>query len=291
MTHLQFQVFVAVVEARSFTKAAHALGFTQSAVSQIIGSLESELGITLLHRSRSGVTPTKIGERMLQHIRKILHVTDCMKQEASAFLGIEAGTLRIGSIPSISAKLLPGLITSFKKLFPAFELVLFEGSKDEVTKWVSDSVVDLGFVSLPTPELQTIPLMEDEMILFLPADHRLKDAPYVTFAQMKGHCFIMPKADCIRQVLEANGLDPVSKYEVNETSTILTMVQEGIGYTILPQLALPENLPNVQPIPLQPKVTRQIALAVRTFQCISPAAAEFLVHAQEYVQKLKATRE
>lgn len=109
--------------------------------------------------------------------------------------------------------------------------------------------------------------------------------PFVTFSQMKDHCFIMPKADCIRQVLEANALNPVSKYEVRETSTVLTMVQEGIGYTILPELALPENLPKVRAISLKPKVTRKIGLAVRNFQSVPPAAAEFLVHAQEYVKK------
>jgi DNA-binding transcriptional LysR family regulator len=288
VTLLQFQVLVAVIESKSFTKAAEMLGMTQSAVSQTISSLESALGVKLLIRSRRGITPTKIGERMLLHVREILRLTTLIKQEASASAGLEIGTLRIGSIPSVAAKWLPGVIGSFKNRFPGIELILFEGSHEEVRDWVVNSVVDLGFFTLPCDGVQEIPLLKDNLKVFLPPNHPLNDQPALSLQQIAGDPFIMPKADCeslIREVFAAERLVPNVQFEVRDTATILAMVQEGIGVTLLPELAIPTSLPNVKTSDLIPFAKRSVGLGVRCLQTVPPAGAEFICHTQEYVKK------
>ncbi|MEK5028587.1 LysR family transcriptional regulator [Paenibacillus sp. FSL M7-1046] len=287
MTLTQLQVLIAVSEHKNFTRAADALGFTQSAVSQMINSLEKELGILLFHRNRRGISTSYIGERMIQHAREILRITSCMREESSASLGLEAGTLRIGVIPSVSAKVLPGLIGSFREQFPQIDIVLFEGSYEEIHSWISGSVIDVGFTTTPDKELHTFPLLQDQMKVFVSSDSPLKDEPFLTFDQLRGKCFIMVKDYGIQKLLQAHGNVPNVTFEVRDPATILSMVQERVGVTILPELFMPEVLPKVTAVPLRPAITREVVLAVRDFQYVSPVAAEFIVHSQNYMKKVE----
>ncbi|MET3292932.1 UNVERIFIED_CONTAM: DNA-binding transcriptional LysR family regulator [Brevibacillus sp. OAP136] len=290
MTHTQLHVFITVAETRNFTRAAEALGFTQSAVSQMIRSLEDELGITLFSRSRSGIAITSIGERMLQHAREMLRITSCMKEEADAYQGIETGTLRIGSIHSVSNRILPGLIGSFRKRYPQVEIVLFEGEHAEVNHWLAGSVVDVGFTIHPEKDVHVFPLVRDEMLVVVPDDHPLRTEAALSFEQIADKCFIMLKDDCMKKLLHENGIVPVSTFEVRDAGTILAMVQEWVGVTILPELYMPDRLPKVAPIPLRPAISRELVMAVRDLQTVSPMTAEFILHAQSvFAAKEKST--
>ncbi|USG65002.1 LysR family transcriptional regulator [Brevibacillus ruminantium] len=283
MTLAQLQVFIAVAEAKSFTRAADTLSFTQSAVSQMILSLEKELGVPLFNRGRKGVSTTAIGERMLKQAREILQIISCMKQEASASKGIETGTLRIGSIHTVSTRLLPCLIGSFRKLYPQVEIVLFEGEYAEVNSWITSSVVDVAFTTKPAPEMDYTRLTRDEMMVFVPEDHPLRHEPSLTFSQIQDKCFLMPKDECIKKLLLDHGLASTITLEVRDVTTLLAMVQEWVGVTILPELYMPETLPRVVAIPLRPAITRELVIATRSFDQISPVAAEFILHTQHYL--------
>ncbi|TQR33371.1 LysR family transcriptional regulator [Brevibacillus brevis] len=289
MTLTQLQVFVAAAKAGSFTRAAEEIGFTQSAVSQMIQSLEKELGVSLFQRSRSGITPTSIGERMLSHARDILNITSCMTEEANVARGISSGTLRIASIPSVASRFLPGLLGSFRKRFPAVDILLLEGDSDEISNWLHNSVVDIAFTVMPDKEMQTLPLLQDEMMVILPDTHPLKDSQTLRFSEIAERCFIMPKDGCIRKMLQENHITPTVTFEVREVYTILTMVQEYIGVTIMPELYMPPVIPKVVAIPLSPPITREVVLAVRNWQSISPLTAEFAVHSQQYVKGMDFT--
>lgn len=287
MTLLQLEVFLAVCQARSFTQAGERLNMTQSAVSQAVANLERELGVTLLHRSRQGITITHIGERMLAHVREIARHTNCMQQEAAAAAGAETGTLRIASIPSVSAKLLPGMLASFKSSFPLVQTVMFEGGYEEVHSWLTNHVVDVGIVTLPVSGLDVVELVQDQLLLFLPETHALIRETAVSLAQIAQAPFIQPTADSehvIREAFKNAGLTPNIQFEVRDTATILAMVQEGIGVTILPEMAISTSLPHVRSVPLHPPVTRRVGLAVRHLEEVSPICADFLLHARAYVQ-------
>lgn len=289
MTLAQLQVLLAVAHAGSFTRAAEEIGFTQSAVSQMINSLEKELGVPLFHRSRSGITPTSIGERMLQHARDILQITACMAQEAASARGIATGTLRIASIPSVAARILPGLLGAFHKRYPSVEFVLLEGETDEINRWIANSVVDIGFTVQPDSDVQTIPLLQDSMMVILPQSHRLAQEPQLSYSQLEEFCFILPKDACVKKRLHEHGINPRSSSEVRDISTILTMVQEHIGISIVPELYIPLTIPKVAVVPLVPPITRKIVLAVRSWQTVSPLTAEFAVHSQQYVGSLEGS--
>ncbi|WP_172844483.1 LysR family transcriptional regulator [Tumebacillus algifaecis] len=288
MTLLQFQVFVTVIESKSFTKASEQLGLSQSAVSQTISALEGTLGVMLLNRSRSGITPTKIGEHMLMHVREILRRTMLIKQEADALRGLEVGTLRIGSIPGIASKLLPKIIGTYASRFPGIELIVSEGSQEEVTNWVFHSVVDLGLLPLPIEGVGSFPLIQDHLQVFLTPHHPLQQQASLSIEQLANEPLILPKYSCVGQVREqfaAVGLVPQVLFEVRDTATILAMVQEGIGVAVLPELSIPTSLHPTPALPLLPASPRTLGLVTRCIQTVSPAASKFVIHAQEYVKQ------
>ena len=114
----QYEVFLAVVDNGSFTKAGEKLGLSQSGVSHNISTLEMEIGLVLLHRNRNGISLTDAGARIISHIRQIVRHANLLKQEAALIKGIEIGSIKIGSFPSFSSKFLPSIISTYVRLYP-----------------------------------------------------------------------------------------------------------------------------------------------------------------------------
>lgn len=165
-----------------------------------------------------------------------------------------------------------------------------EGDSDEISNWLHSSVVDIAFTVMPDKEMQTLPLLQDEMMVILPDTHPLKDSQTLRFSEIAERCFIMPKDGCIQKMLQENHINPTVTFEVREVYTILTMVQEYIGVTIMPELYMPPVIPKVVAIPLSPPITREVVLGVRNWQSISPLTAEFAVHSQQYVKAMDFTQ-
>ncbi|RNB89526.1 LysR family transcriptional regulator [Brevibacillus fluminis] len=280
MTITQFQVFATIVETGSFTKAGEALNMTQSAVSHALAALEAELGITLLIRDkRQGLLLSDIGKSFLIHIREILSRYEQIKQEAAQASGLEIGTIRIGSFPSASMHLLPKMLGVFHSQHPNVEVVLFEGTFQEVTEWLTSRIVDIGFLSLPHADLDTIPLTQDQMMVVLPLDHRLRDNESIRLAELADEPFIMTKAGSevlITNMFREANISPAIRFHVQDGGTLLHMVQEGLGITIAPDLSLPRTPLALHKKSLNPPVWRQLSLACPSFRDASPAVKAFV---------------
>lgn len=289
MTLLQFEVLLAVSKEKSFTKASEVLGYTQSAVSQMIGGLEDELKVKLLNRSRNGVSLTSIGERMLKHMREIVALKNTMIQEAASFNGLTLGAIKIGVTPSVSTKVLPALVGSFRKAFPQVDLIIFESTYHDINRLIENNEIDLGFTILEKDSpFGQIPVLYDQLMAILPPTHHHKEEAFITVEQIHESCFIMPKGDSdmlIQQVFSNSGLIPNVRYEIQDTSTILSMVREGIALTILPEMAIPKDSDGIVSIPLYPVESRSIGFLVKDIQSISPSAAEFIIHSKTFLSK------
>lgn len=288
MTLFQLEVFLKVVETASFTKAGEQIGLSQSAVSQAVAALESELNIKLLNRNRNGVSLTKIGERIAGLIRDLIKIKTKIINEATGITGIETGTIRIGSISSMSAKLLPGLISSFKKRFPGVDVILYEGSYEEVNNWIKLSVVDVGVVAEEKHEFDFIPLLQDKMVVFVPEKHPLSNQSEIHLKEIADEPFIMPK-ECgrvLRSIFKKQGISPNIQFEVSDIATIIAMVQEGVGNTILPEMGIPSTLPKVTASYLSPQVYQNLGLEIRSTDYISPVLSAFIHGTQEFTKNL-----
>lgn len=170
----RYYVFLKVVETGSFTRAAQELDYTQSAVSQMVQTLEEELCATLFHRSKSGITLTPDGQEYLPFIRAVCNACDELRRKRREMEGLEGSVIRIGTFTSVSRNWLPFLIKQFKELYPSVQFELLQGEYTNISQWIKEGSVDFGFVN-PTAVsgLKTIPLYQDEMLAVLCPGHPL----------------------------------------------------------------------------------------------------------------------
>ncbi len=284
----KYEVFRTVVESGSLTKAADLLHMTQSGVSHAISSLETELGIALLTRDRSGITLTADGELVLQRIREVLTANERLNQQVAAIKGLEIGTVRIGTFTSVSAQWLPGVIKDFQHLHPSIEIKLAEGDYDDIENWIADGTVDFGFVSLPTARnLAVFPIKQDPLLCILPAEHPWRKQKKIGFEQIETEDFIMTKfgsTDDVRRMLQENHVKPKVKYEVTEEQAIMEMVQYGLGISILPEMTLFRKSQGICPVQLEKEVYRTIGIGLHSLKNCSPATKKFLASLQEWLK-------
>ena len=289
MNFSQLQSFVAIAETGSFTEAAYRINLTQSAVSHALSALESELGVTLLERNHTGVVAlTNVGQQIIPHVRALLAQAETIQQEAQAARGLARGKLRLGSIPPISPRLLAGVLTHFQQQYPDIEVVLFEGTLQEVQEWIGASMIDVGFVHHPAKEVESTFITTDEMQVFVARGHRLHARTSVAASELREECLIMPRTGCeVPEIFDQNRgkHGPHIRYQASDGTTILAMVREGLGITILPRMMFPETLEGITGIPLDPPRRLQIGLAVRSQETASPGATLFVQTAIAWVQE------
>src|SRR5947209_8305338 len=185
MLHVgRLKVLTEVVERGSFSAAAEALSYTQSAVSQAIARLEAETGTALVTRDRRGVRPTAAGATLVEHADVIFAAVESAENELAAVLGVRAGRLRVASFPSAGATLMPHAVAAFRVGHPDVALTLAEGEPEEIAPRLRAGEFDLALLfsfagarERPASGLRTVTLLEDPLHLALPAEHRLAAEP------------------------------------------------------------------------------------------------------------------
>lgn len=269
-----------IVELGSFTKAADKLGYTQSAVSQMIASLEEELAIKLLYRSRVGIRLTLEGEELYPFIQRAVFQYQAMQEKADEIKGLETGLIRIGTISSISCHWLPGLIKHFQELYPKVRFVLHQGDYTSIPEWVRTGEVDFGFVNPDAVSgLETQFIKEGELRAVVPADHTLAARPSVTLEELAKEPFLLLEEGNLSEPLEAFralGLEPDITLRVHDDYSILSMIETGLGISILPELVLRKTNYEVAILPIEPAVTRKIGLVMKEQQTLPIACKHFL---------------
>nr|WP_285859657.1 LysR family transcriptional regulator [Bacillus pumilus] len=287
MITFQYKVFLTVVECGSFTKAGEKLGLTQSGVSHNIAKLESELGVVLLRRNRNGLSLTDAGERVMPHIRQIIHHASLLEQEAALIQGMEVGSIKIGTFSSFSSKMLPQLIHRFTKRYPNIQVELYEGGYEEIEEWIASGTVDVGFLTQPSREFETIPLFQDELVVLMQKDHRFNTKKMIEVESLHDESFIMPKSGCdllIKKLLKERGVKPQVLFEIGDNNTLISMVQEGLGVTIIPTLILPPQMSHTKVIRLETSVYREINLAFKSFKVASLSAKRWIEVVKDHFQ-------
>ncbi len=289
MSLKKYEAFVKVVDLGSLTRAAQALGYTQSGVSHMISALEEDFGFVLLKRNRSGVRLTTDGERVLPAIRGILNSSEQLHQIVASIHGLETGVVRIGTFSSVAVHWLPGLIQSFQELYPKIEFKLLSGDYHDVEKWLSAGTVDLGFVTLPSKlNCVCIPLCDDRLLALLPEDHPAANLPSFPLSRLADENFIGLLEDSshdIQRILEPYGLRPNIKFTTKDDYAIIAMVAQGLGVSILPELLLQgANSNKIRTLELDPPSKRTIALAMADPGRSSPAVQSFSRHVTQWVK-------
>ncbi|WP_454562987.1 LysR family transcriptional regulator [Pseudomonas sp. AIG] len=281
MTLTQLEIFSLVAELRGFTLAAQRLGISQSAVSHAMKSLEQELGVELLHRHQASVELSDIGKQLLLRARAMLGLANTLRQEAADARGMKSGTLRIGSFgPTSSIKLLPRILRQYREAHPGIEVHIDEGPDRQVTQWLEERRIDIGFVVLPEERFDTFALIEDQMVALLPAGHPLAARPALSLKDLCDTPFVLTEAgssELVSRLFMAARLQPNIRYRSSQLLSTLDTVSRGDAITIVAEGSLPNDAtPHYVKKPLMPTVQRQVGLAVLDQRQASPATLAFI---------------
>ena len=286
MINSKYQAFLTVAEVGNITRAAECLGYTQSGVSHLITALETEVGLPLLIRSKTGTALTPEGEAILPYIRKVLEAEQNLTHMAFDLRGVNVGELRIGTFSSVAINWLPGLLARFKELYPGVEISIFNGDYAQVEDRLMRSEIDCGFVTMSSrKEFEFQKIMNDRLLAIVPASSQLGSKLELQPTALAEETFIVPAEGSnydIGKVFAQSGTFPKNQLAINDDYAAVEMVRRGLGVTILPELMV-ANLPmdGLCAIPLL-GFDREIGLAVLRSRYLSPAVREFVSCVKDY---------
>lgn len=283
----KYEAFLKTVELGSLTKAAEALGYTQSGMTYILNSLEDEFGLTLIKRDRSGVRLTSDGMELLPQIEALCDSWRRVEEKRDELKGMDSGRLRIGTFTSVSTHWLPGIIHAFRRAYPNITFELLHGDYAEIQDWLLRGRVDLGFTQLPLNEgLSGLHLKSDDLLAVLPEGHPLADRAAIPLDALLREPFIMYAENTpggIRELLNSRRVKPNTQFMVEDDHAIIAMVEGGLGVSVLSDLVTKRTSFRVVKRPLDPPLKRDIALAYPEGRGLSVASGRFI----EYVKTWK----
>ena len=232
----------------SFSAAAEALSFTQSAVSQQIAALEREAGAVLVERSARGVRLTDAGEAVVRHAEAIMARLAEAEAELEAIAGLRGGRLRMAAFESAGASLMPLAIAEFRGRHPAVELSLSLSEPEDCIPHLRAGELDLAIVFASAVKhaddgIERVHLVEDPMYLVLPRDHPLASRRRVRLADLAGEAWIGGQPDCecnrlMSRACAAAGYEPRIAFETDDYTAMQGFVAAGVGVSLIAELGL-----------------------------------------------------
>jgi DNA-binding transcriptional LysR family regulator len=286
METARLRAFVETVEKGSVKAAADSLGYTPSAISQLITALEKELGITLFTRSQKGMRPTTEGREMLPLVRAYLTHEEELYTFAAELKGITRGKLTIASYPSIATTWLPEIVRRFKNDYPGIQISLMESIKADIFRRIEQNEADLAFLAYSEPmPYEWIPLSKTGVVAAVPEDHRLAGAGSFPIKECENEDFIMGswgKEMEILEILERNDVHPEIKYTTYDTPASLAMVRMGLGISYVNELSAQFWNEHLVKMPLDPPQTITLGVAFPSREHMTGAAKKFLDYTLSY---------
>lgn len=276
----KYRAFIETVEYGSFTKAAEMLNYSQSGISRMINDLEKEWNVSLLERGRSGVRLTSDGLRLLPFAKNVYREYEKLQNQVEELNGLESGLIRIGTFSSVATHWLPNIIKEFQKDYPNIDYELLLGDYKEIENWILEGRIDCGFLRLPTnPELEAIFLEQDKLLVVLPENHPLVDIEYFPIKSLCDYPFMLLEKDEnaeISEIFNKWNISPKIHFKTWDDYAIMSMVESGLGISILPELILRRIPYHIVAKELEVPAYRKIGLAFRNKKTASLAVKKFL---------------
>jgi DNA-binding transcriptional LysR family regulator len=298
----RLRVLREVAHRGSFSAAAQALSYTQSAVSQQIAALEAQTDMKLLERHPRGVSLTAAGQTLVRHAEGILASLDAAEAALSALAGLRGGRLRMASFPTAGATLMPLAIATFRAAYPEVELTLAEGEPEEIVPRLRAGELDLALLFDFAGEVSAhdgmtlVQLLEDPMYLALPRSHPLAGKQSLRLQDLGREAWIQTSSSspCARHVVRcchAAGFEPSVTFESDDYQTVQGLVAAGVGVALIPELALSGLREDtvIRALAPRPPVRRVIA-AVPAGARLVPAAPAMLGALEEAARHYETRR-
>lgn len=272
MTLQQMEYIVALDKYRHFVLAAESCGVTQPSLSAMVQKLEEELDVTLFNRTKKSITPTPIGEKVIEQARILLKEAERVKELISDELGSMTGNLHIGMLPTIAPYLVPDFIQTFEQAYPHIHLVIEEKERAALMNDIMLGKIDMAITTSPETDVKIleIPVYEEPFVAYFSCvctDTLQKIAAGKLPAE---HMWILKEGHCI-----PNGTLTICDdksvgnhtYEAGSIETLIRIVDKNGGFTIIPQLHAhflsEEQQKNIHSLAHIPSASRQVSIVIK----------------------------
>lgn len=243
------RIYAAVVEQKSFSRAAEVLGVSQPAVSKAVRELESQLDVVLLERGGRSFHPSEAGQMLYKYGRGIFAMERAAVEAVQAYSELERGGLTIGASSTIAAHWLPRYIADFSQRYPGIAVRLLSGNTQRVAQWLLDCDVDIALVEGPIDDerLEVRSWRHEALVLIAAADSRLAGRKRLHAADFKDELWLLREPGSgSREVVEGEmarlEIRPKRTLEAGSNEIIVQMVAAGLGIAIVPQVAAADSL-------------------------------------------------
>ncbi|NBD25290.1 LysR family transcriptional regulator [Paenibacillus glycinis] len=238
-----FLTFREVAKWQNFTKAAEQLGYAQSSVTTQIQKLEQEYGVVLFERFGRRMRLTQSGEQMLVYANQI---SDLFRESKSVIGKQEGGMLCLSTIETMAAFLLPKYLHRFRQVFPNIQVMLEPAQEERVKQSIRDGEADMGILlnePLSDPELDSIIIRREEMVVVANKDHPLAGRDVVEWGHLSGESFVMTEQDCtyrdtFERELRTRQIPYRRAFELGSMEAIKQCVYYGLGIALIPRIAV-----------------------------------------------------
>lgn len=276
----KYLALVKVVEYGSFTKAAEVLNYTQSGISRMIADLEKEWGVSLFERGRTGVRLTSDGLKLLPQIKRFCVEHQILMTQIQDLHDLQSGLIRIGTFSSVATHWLPNMIKIFQEDYPKIDFELLLGDYTEIESWILEGRVDFGFLRLPAhEELETIIVEQDRLLVVMAQDHPLADCEVFPIQALRNSPFMLLEKGAnaeVSEIFETHHISPQVRFTTWDDYAIMSMVEKGLGISILPELILQRIPYQIMAKELEVPAFRRIGIAYREQKSLSLAVKRFL---------------
>lgn len=273
MNLAHWRLLVAVADEGTISRAADRVGITQSGASQAIGQLEVALGFPVFVRERRQVDVTALGQQVIDHARRMLDGLQAIRALADDSQGLSGARIRLAMFPSIVSTVLPTLLRDFQRRHPGIEVVVVEGTDEEVEQWLASGAVEVGVVLNPAPARLPLALGSDAWVAVLAQAHplgRRATERGIALDELAAEPFILATGGCTvngRRLMEDAGLQLTDvRITVRDWASACVLVREGLGVSLVPESTLPLDRQGLRVLPVTPVIRRVFGLVC------SPAA-------------------
>jgi DNA-binding transcriptional LysR family regulator len=252
----QIEAFVQVAQHRSFSKAAEALFLTQPSVTARIQSLERDLGEALFERNGRGVRLTEMGTAFLPFARRALKALQDGRDAIEGMRNLDIGTLKLGSALTVSTYVLPKILKKYCSTYPGVEVSVHTGRSEQVLQMVLQDEVHCALErTVHHPEIATVPLYEDDLLLVAAPDHRIAQRKAVTVEEVGREQLILFDRGSsynalIQGVFRQHGIVPRTLMEMDTIEGTKKMVEEGMGIALLPKVSTEREIEQGRILPI-----------------------------------------
>lgn len=284
-----------VADTKNLTLSAERMGYTQSGVSHAISKLEAEMGIPIIKRTKHGVELTSEGTLLMPYIRLVVTHSQRLDDVIDSILGLQRGSICIGTYCSIASQWLPAIIQCYQQLYPNIAIRIREGGIRDVERWLYEGSIDFGFLSWKKNQnFKFLSLARDPLYAILPKDYPLpedhqKQFPIQAFAD---YPFIASENGVdhdVNAALEQSKVIPMTSFTCHDDHTIIPMVEKGLGISLLPDMFLKGQDANIWKLPVTPCSVRTLGIGILSEKTLSTCSKAFIKLSQKMIPELNSS--